>query len=809
MAQEALTSSQGGINRLASVATFGFPLAQADGVYVDPGSGRPALAVEGSNRWQFSSLDQWPDGSAKWVLVDLLTDVAAGQQTPLLITNGSGVSDGAALATLGSDTVEIDTGPLQVTLSRDDFDLFEHVTVDQQPLVRPSTEPGLYATTMSGELLLPGDDTQVTLERNGPACSIVVAEGKLVDATDSAQAWFSCRLIFRAGSRDVETTLTLRNASQFKNEHLQLGSFELAVKLDTGTDTAVTTTTRTGQPHFSQALAAGEECVYYMGQTSASVTDLGSSQYRPHIPKQSGSATQLVDQGYELSVGGAVVHALGNKYDYANKPWLDLTGAAGGVTIAIQRLSQMWPGSLEADGDGLVTLGAFSSRNDAGFTWLWQQHESRAAIFSFHRDQSGSPDTAAIILDHPLSGRVSDYLHYDAAGVFPYRLVTEAQTQQVFAALGISQNISPGNITPAVRRYLYSHESGGPNNYPRIETHLASHWLRFGAGGYYLSALDQALYKSEWQIRRSDDFVDANASAYAASNAYLPTTHGTFGDDEHRYREGIILAYHLTGDPRFRDAIYDEAELLRGVYVWAHERSMYKTLVAMAHVIEFTGDTDLRDSRLIPRLEYITQPSGLNVCAASSGYGWEGTPLNPAQFAALTPGVDRRYYAYSGDLHAEKAPGEHFQARGFITASFGPVGYYHAARALDPLDPLQRPMHDAARARMRDLAWWTREDLFFQMTPPNGPYDYRMVYSYGVCGQYIKSIDAYDYHPILLGMAETYRDLKDVDLPMALEFLDTGALQLRAAKLHDQLGWLVQRLECQHFFATWLEQYGS
>jgi hypothetical protein len=817
-AEEALSSGQAGVTRLASVATFGFPLAESAAVAVDPTTQRPALAVQGSGRWQFETLEAWPDGSAKWVLVDLLTDVAAGQPSALLVTEGAGVSAGDDLAEELSDedgdSIQVDTGPMQVVLSADAFDLFESVTVDGQQLVEPSAASGLYGTSFAGDLLLPGDDTSVTIERNGPACAVVKASGSLVDPTDTAHCWFTCRLTFRAASRDVEVSFTARNASITQQAHVQIGALELALDLAPGANPAVTATTHAGEPNFNQLLGASEECVYYVGQTTGIVADLTSSQYQPHIPRQGGVGVELEDQGYELSVDGNVIHAMGDKTEYAGKPWLDLTGEDGGVTVAIQRLAQMWPGALEATGDGRVTVGVFTARNDDGYTFLWQQHESRTAVFSFHRVSPADPGQAAVKLDHPLTGRVPDYTYYRDVDVFAYKLVTEEQTEQVLTALGITHTVTPNNISPSVTRYLFSHQTGGPNNFPSVQTSLAAEWLRSGRGGHYLQALDLALYKSEWQIRRSDDFVDDGDDPISASNPSLPHTTGTDGDDEHRYREGIILAYYLTGDPRYRDAIFDEAEVLRGVDVWEHERSMYRTLVAMAHVIEFTGDDDLRDNSLIPRLQYITQAGPIDACSDPGGFGWSGAVIDPIQYSALTPDVaeaDRRYYVFSGDLGGEKEPGENFQARGFITASFGPIGYYHAARALDPNVPAQQPMHDAARGRMRDLAFWTYNELYYYEgnTAPGDPDDFRLVYSYGVCAEHVGGIDNIDFHPILIGMTEMYEDLKAVDNPLALSFLDTGAQQIKAAKLHNHLHYLLQRLDCQHFFATWLEVYGG
>ena len=803
LVQEVLSASQAGINRLARVATFGLPFARSQGVTVNPETGRPDLAVAGSARWQFTVLDLWPDGTVKWGLVDLLTDVAAGQISSHIVTDGAGASAGADLAAIVGDEVQIDTGPLQVSLSTSAFDLFETVTVDGVPLVTPSSEAGLAATSVTGAPLSPGADTVVEIERNGPACAVVTAKGSLVDAGAAPQAWFTCRLVFRAASRSVEATLTVRNASITKPEHAQLGSLGLAVDLDTGATPLVSVSTHAGAPTHEQELGASEVCEFYMAQTSASVTDITSDHYLPHIPKQPGSQTELVDQGYRIAVDGVDVHSLGTKGQFPSYPFVDLTGANGGVTIAIHHLTQLWPGSLSARGDGLVSVGAFPEMPDTPYTFVWQQHESRSAVFSFHRLAPADPGVTTIELDHPLSGRFADYAQYDLAGVFPYRLVSVAETQQVLTALGINHTIAPGNGNLTVTRYLDTHTTGGPNNYPAIQTNLATMWLRHGLGGYWLAAIDLATYKSEWQIKRSDDFVDDGADVPATNNA-LPHSDRFESDDEHRYREGIILAWYLTGDPRFRDAIYDEAEVLKHITVWEHERSMYRTLTAMAYVIEFTGDEELRDDDLIPRLQYITQTGPIDVCVDTSGNGWEGPPLPPG---ALLPG-DRRYYVWSGDNNAEKLPGENFQTRGFITAEFGPTGYWHASRVLDANDPAQQPMHDACVSRMLDLAWFTREELYHYVAGGTDPNDWRLAYSYGVCGHDVVIIDNIDFHPILVGMTRTYQQLVDIDLPTGLAFLDTGAQQLKAAKFHNHLDFLLYRLDCQDFFSVWLDVHG-
>ena len=75
----------------STTATFGIPIPQDWGV--GEVGGRPALGIVGSSRWQFRTLDQWPDGSVRWALVDIATTVGTGQPAPLYdLVPGDGVA---------------------------------------------------------------------------------------------------------------------------------------------------------------------------------------------------------------------------------------------------------------------------------------------------------------------------------------------------------------------------------------------------------------------------------------------------------------------------------------------------------------------------------------------------------------------------------------------------------------------------------------------------------------------------------------------------------------------------------------------
>ena len=115
------------------------------------------------------------------------------------------------------------------------------------------------------------------------------------------------------------------------------------------------------------------------------------------------------------------------------------------------------------------------------------------------------------------------------------------------------------------------------------------------------------------------------------------------------------------------------------------------------------------------------------------------------------------------------------------------------------------PLSDLSRGRLRDLAFWTREELFPQR---NEPADRRLLYSYAVSLQQVVKEEEFDFHPILMGMAEAWRDTGDI------EDLRRGLEQIEAFAAHDEgqfdnnLHLLDTRPDCQHFMAAWLEANG-
>ncbi|HZM00308.1 MAG TPA: hypothetical protein VFD43_08660, partial [Planctomycetota bacterium] len=234
LVQEALPKYASGVTRNDAIATFGLPFRAGD---VPEVGGRPALAVAGTSIWQARTLRKWPDGSVAWALLDVAADVAAGQvNSGLAVVAGSGASGQAALASEAGSLISLNTGPLQVQVSKAAFKVLHRVVVDGVAVVPTGASLGLVGQDLGGQPIAPTEDTLVWIEENGPARAVVRADGTLAaDGGDGdGLIDFTCRITARRGSRDLEVTLTLRNASIDRPQHVQLEGVELSIQTDVG-----------------------------------------------------------------------------------------------------------------------------------------------------------------------------------------------------------------------------------------------------------------------------------------------------------------------------------------------------------------------------------------------------------------------------------------------------------------------------------------------------------------------------------------------------------------------------------------------
>ncbi len=761
------------------IATFGLPLPQ--GLAIPIVGGRPQLSVVGSDTWQFEALDTWPDGSVKWALGRARVVVGQGVKPTLTVETGAGDSGQDELVRAKPDGWLVDTGPLQATVRYDGLGLFEHVVVDGTEIVRPGSSPGLIATAAAtGDPLVPLPGAVVLLEENGPARSALRWDGTLGDASGEGVIDVTLRLAFEAGSRDVVVVTTVRNANLERPQHTLVGSVELGLRIvPEGGLTALFAVPDGVQEIPLPAGTAAHAYQAYSDSNTDGVEGPGPG-YLPHIPKL--DANTLAEEGFRLVVDGEVTLQT-SREEWPEHGWMDLSAPEGGVTVAIREMPFLWPAGLEAIADGTAMAGVFTARNAVDYTFTWRQHESRTALFAFHAGDPADPEQCARRLDAPVFGRLADPNWLRASGTIPYDLVTPGEQEAVYAALGLDHAPLPSDKTRRITRFLPAHQTGGSNNEAIIEKHLLDHWQRFGSGGALQRGLELALYKSEWQILRSDGFHHGEDPG--AIDDEVPHTTNHEGDKEHRYRAGILWAYYLTGDPRYREALLDEAEILPTLAFTPQERSAYQTLRALVHLARFTDDQPELQAPLVDAMRSwlagLSTPL-LDVETGADGYGWE-----------TLPGLgERGYYVNSSQGQSEKPPGENYVTRGFISATLGPIAFHLVSDFLGPEDPDGLLAAD----RLLDLATYARGELHPWF---DDPADRHLAYSYGVQLQTVHSFTSSDHHTLLLAMAEGWRLTCDPG------YLVKAVEMIESFEARGHLDEMDTRLDHQHFFHAYLE----
>jgi len=189
------------------------------GILVDAGRLHLADARGQAVPLQVRVLDRWPDGSARWTLLDWQANVN-GPTSYVLRTCDSALEaslTGPCVQAVGGEggVVRINTGVAEFVLRPGNGFPFESVTVGRSPVIdRGRTQ--LTVEDESGRLYRP-QLRRLRVEEAGPVRVAVWMDGELISAAAAPLSDFVCRMEFFAGSATVRFHLTLRNPRKAKH----------------------------------------------------------------------------------------------------------------------------------------------------------------------------------------------------------------------------------------------------------------------------------------------------------------------------------------------------------------------------------------------------------------------------------------------------------------------------------------------------------------------------------------------------------------------------------------------------------------
>ena len=118
---------------------------------------------------QVRATSYWEDDSIRWALLDFNVDTQPGQKTTYRVECGQGVKRSQVEQPLRvkeeADLIRVDTGPLQFTVSKERFRLFENVLADGKPAL--SGSPTLQVTEDTGKRFTTSGETTLCCGRRG------------------------------------------------------------------------------------------------------------------------------------------------------------------------------------------------------------------------------------------------------------------------------------------------------------------------------------------------------------------------------------------------------------------------------------------------------------------------------------------------------------------------------------------------------------------------------------------------------------------------------------------------------------------
>ena len=170
--------------------------------------GRPVPA-------QVRELVRWPDGTLRFVLVDVVADVPAGRSATLRLVAGAPAAPAAPIAARrdGEDLV-VETGALRAT-----FD-----AASPLPALEGPGAPALHLTPESGAALRLVARGPPELEETGPLRAVVRTRGAFLEPEGDAPFLdLTVRAHFFAGRPDLRLFLTLENPRPYGFEKTEPG----------------------------------------------------------------------------------------------------------------------------------------------------------------------------------------------------------------------------------------------------------------------------------------------------------------------------------------------------------------------------------------------------------------------------------------------------------------------------------------------------------------------------------------------------------------------------------------------------------
>ena len=264
---------------------------------------------------------RWDDGSIKWLLTHFQVDLPGNASKRIKAFIGEEESKaeppkpGVQIRETDGE-VRINTGPLELRIRKDGFNLFDEVILEGKRLWTPGFMSGFYITEEGGECYTTaGDKADVKIEEEGPVRGVVTLSGKHRSAS-GALLDYRVRIIAYAGKPYVEVEYQFINRERRPRIFLR----EIGLKVNVKPE---------GEPRLA----------------------IGEGYCRTNIERSSESLEKCINA--ETILWQSCEHI---EECFYGDFWADLTDDRAGVAVSIYQAHQNFPKALKVDREGITVL---------------------------------------------------------------------------------------------------------------------------------------------------------------------------------------------------------------------------------------------------------------------------------------------------------------------------------------------------------------------------------------------------------------------------------------------------------------------
>ncbi|MFC1614389.1 hypothetical protein ACFL5K_03755 [Gemmatimonadota bacterium] len=473
-----------GYNRNAEAVTFGVPLPR--GAVTD--LGRLAVLAPDSKAVpaQFETSSTWPDGSAKWLLVDFIAGCGPGSVSRYSLTdNGKLPPETPPLEVNETGrTIEIETGVMRCLLDREYFDLFgtvflDHdrngVFADSELVTAAENVPGISCMDASGLKLASrwGKVNSIEIETRGPVRATVAVKGRLYefDTYGAGEGWvnYTARLHFYAGSGLVRVFFTLENHNP------------TVPSADRDGDPSCWMLGRPGSFFFddlslSSRLTFDGPVQLSVGDGREDILDRVVLMDIAGVYQESSGGENWFHRNHMNNLGKIPLTFRGAEYfvdDIApykrNRPeaWLHACDRKFGLAVAVRHFWQNFPKALTASADGTVRVALWPEEFPDHHELVGGEIKTHEIVFFFHTGPQGST---------PAENRIATIM-----GASQHPLLVRAPAEWYLASgfFDDAATFDPQRF-PSYERLLYCAVNEERNLFTDIEFIDEYGWRNFG-----------------------------------------------------------------------------------------------------------------------------------------------------------------------------------------------------------------------------------------------------------------------------------------------------------------------------------------